>query len=96
MESIKNASLLSIFSIALVSVILITSQSPAAFAGVVGGDADPDGDNVFSNDNCPFVYNPGQEDVNEWTVIIRKYIIAVGIRIASNNSSKSSSRLRSD
>ncbi len=61
----KNMRLLSIFSIALVSMIIFTSQSPAAFAGVQGGDSDPDGDNVFSNDNCPFVYNPGQEDVND-------------------------------
>lgn len=64
MESIQNISLLSFFSIALVSMILVTSQSPAAFAGVVGGGSDPDGDAVFSDDNCPFVYNPGQEDVN--------------------------------
>ena len=61
----KNMRLLSIFSIALVSMIIFTSQSPAAFAGVQGGDSDPDGDNIFTNDNCPFVYNPGQEDVNE-------------------------------
>lgn len=65
MESIKNASLLSIFSIALVSVVLITSQSPAAFAGLVGGSEDPDADGIFTSDNCPFVYNPGQEDVND-------------------------------
>ncbi len=57
--------LLSIFSIALVSIIIFTYQYQAAFAGVQGGDSDPDGDNVFSNDNCPFVYNPGQEDVND-------------------------------
>lgn len=45
--------------------VLVTSQSPVAFAGVVGGGSDPDADEVFSDDNCPFVYNPGQEDVNE-------------------------------
>jgi len=56
--------LLSIFSIALVSMIIFGYQYPAAFAGVQGGDSDPDGDNVFTNDNCPFVYNPGQEDSN--------------------------------
>ncbi len=61
----KNMRLLSIFSIALVSMIIFTSQSQAAFAGVQGGDSDPDGDNIFTNDNCPFVYNPGQEDVND-------------------------------
>jgi len=44
--------------------VLITSQSQVAFAGVVGGDSDPDGDEWFSDDNCPFVYNPGQEDKN--------------------------------
>jgi hypothetical protein len=42
LESIKNISLLSIFSIALVSMILITSQSPAAFAGACQ-DEDRDG-----------------------------------------------------
>jgi len=45
--------------------ILITSQSPVAYAGVVGGGSDPDGDEWFSDDNCPNVYNPGQEDVND-------------------------------
>jgi len=44
--------------------ILITSQSPAAFAGVVGGESDPDADEWFTDDNCPFVYNPGQEDTD--------------------------------
>ena len=61
----KNMRLLSIFSIVLVSMIIFGYQYPAAFAGVQGGDSDPDGDNVFTNDNCPFVYNPGQEDVND-------------------------------
>jgi len=43
--------------------ILITSQSSTAFAGVTGGIEDPDGDNIFDpGDNCPNVYNPGQED----------------------------------
>jgi len=45
--------------------IIITSQSQPVFAGVQGGESDPDGDNVFTNDNCPNVYNPGQEDVND-------------------------------
>jgi len=58
----KNLRFLSIFSIVLVSIIIISSQSPLAFAGVQGGESDPDGDNVFTNDNCPNVYNPGQED----------------------------------
>ena len=45
----KNTSFLSIFSIALVSMILITSQSPAAFAGI-GDDHDADGDNYSPNE----------------------------------------------
>jgi len=53
---------LSIFSIVLVSVIIISSQSPLAFAGVQCGEDDPDCDNVYTNDNCPNVYNPEQED----------------------------------
>lgn len=65
MESIKNTSLLSLFSIAIISVILITSQSNTAFAGVIGGEGDPDGDGWFTDDNCPFVYNPDQADLNE-------------------------------
>ena len=65
MDSLKSIRFLGILSIALVSIILITSQSPVAFAGVVGGGSDPDGDEWFSDDNCPFVYNPGQEDVND-------------------------------
>ena len=64
-ELLKNMRLLSVFSIALVSIFIFGYQYPAAFAGVQGGDSDPDGDNVFTNDNCPFVYNPGQEDVND-------------------------------
>jgi len=51
--------------IAIVGMILITSQSQSVFAGVVGGGSDPDGDEWFSDDNCPLVYNPGQEDVND-------------------------------
>jgi len=43
---------------------MITSQSLPAFAGVTGGDEDPDGDDVYTNDNCPSVYNPGQEDTD--------------------------------
>ncbi len=57
--------LLSIFSMALVSIILITSQSPAAFAGI-GDDHDADGDNYSPNegdcdDTDPDVY-PGHGD----------------------------------
>jgi len=44
---------------------MITSQSQSVFAGVVGGEADPDADEWFSDDNCPNDYNPGQEDVND-------------------------------
>jgi len=49
----------------IVGMIIFTFQSPYAFAGLIGGDEDPDGDAIFSNDNCPNVYNPGQEDVND-------------------------------
>ena len=54
--------LLSIFSIAFVSMILITSQSPVAFAGI-GDDHDADGDNYSPNegdcdDTDPNIY-PG-------------------------------------
>jgi len=57
--------LLSIFSMALVSMILITSQSPAAFAGI-GDDHDADGDNYSPNegdcdDTDPEIY-PGHGD----------------------------------
>ena len=58
----KNLRFLSIFSIVLVSIIIISSQSPLAFAGVQCGESDPDCDGWFSNDNCPNDYNPGQED----------------------------------
>jgi len=57
--------LMFILSIVLVSMIIITSQSQVAFGGVIGGSDDPDGDGIFSTDNCPNVYNPGQEDVND-------------------------------
>jgi len=60
----NNPRLIPILLMTIVGMILFTSQSPAAFAGLVGGESDPDGDNVFSDDNCPNVYNPGQEDVN--------------------------------
>ncbi len=53
---------LSIFSIVLVSIIIISSQSPLAFAGVQCSESDPDCDNVYTTDNCPNVYNPEQED----------------------------------
>jgi len=58
----KNMRFLSIFSIVLVSMIIISSQSPQAFAGVQCGEDDPDCDDVYTNDNCPYVYNPEQED----------------------------------
>ena len=58
----KNMRFLSIFSIVLVSMIIISSQSPLAFAGVQCGDDDPDCDDVYTNDNCPNHFNPGQED----------------------------------
>jgi len=58
----KNLRFLSIFSIVLVSIIIISSQSPLAFAGVQCSDSDPDCDNVYTDDNCPNNYNPGQED----------------------------------
>jgi len=61
---LKNMRLMSVLSLMVVSVIVLTSQFPTAFAGVQGGESDPDGDNIFTNDNCPFVYNPGQEDVD--------------------------------
>ncbi len=64
MEFLKNTSLLSILSIALVSVILITSQSPAAFAGNGGWeDKDNDGFSTFQgdcDDNDAEVY-PGKD-----------------------------------
>ena len=58
----KNTRLLSIFSMALVCMIIFTSQSPAAFAGLVCSESDPDCDNVFSNDNCPLIANQDQLD----------------------------------
>jgi len=45
--------------------ILITAQSQVVFAGVQGGEDDPDGDNWFSRDNCPNVWNPDQEDTDK-------------------------------
>jgi len=54
LEPLKNTRLLSIFSIVLVSTILIISQSPAAFAGI-GDDHDADGDN----------YSPNEGDCND-------------------------------
>jgi len=60
-----NVRVVPILLIAIVGVIIITSQSQPVFAGVQGGESDPDDDNVFTNDNCPNVYNPGQEDVND-------------------------------
>jgi len=62
-----------LFSIALVSIILITSQFPAAFAGI-GDDHDADGDNYSPNegdcnDNDPNIYpghgcEPGKNTIN--------------------------------
>jgi len=60
----KNMSWYSIFSIVLVSVIIISFQSPLAFAGLQCGPEDPDCDDTYTFDNCPNVYNPGQEDSN--------------------------------
>jgi len=53
---------LSIFSLILVSIIIISSQSPLAFAGVQCSSSDSDCDNWYTTDNCPTVSNPGQED----------------------------------
>ena len=61
----NNPRLIPIVLMIIVGMIIFTSQSPAAFAGVQGGESDPDGDNIFTDDNCPNVYNPGQEDVND-------------------------------
>jgi len=58
----KNMRVVSIFSIALVSMIIISSQSPLAFAGVQCSESDLDCDNVYTTDNWPNDYNPGQED----------------------------------
>jgi len=46
----------------VVSVIVLTSQFPTAFAGVQCSESDPDCDNWYTSDNCPDVYNPEQED----------------------------------
>ncbi len=58
----SNIKWLHFFSLVLASVILISSQSPLAFGGLQCGEEDPDCDDVYTNDNCPNVYNPGQED----------------------------------
>jgi len=58
----SNMRWISIFSLVLVSMIIISSQSPLAFAGLQCGPEDPDCDDVYTFDNCPSVYNPGQED----------------------------------
>jgi len=50
------------FSIVLVSMIFISSQSPLAFGGQQCGEEDPDCDNVYTRDNCPNDYNPDQKD----------------------------------
>lgn len=59
---VSNIIWLHFFSLVLVSVIIISSQSPLAFAGLQCGESDPDCDDTYSTDNCPNVYNPGQED----------------------------------
>jgi len=60
----NNPRLIPILLMTIVGMIIFTFQSPYAFAGLIGGEEDPDGDAIFSNDNCPNVYNPGQEDHN--------------------------------
>jgi len=60
-----NVRVIPILLIAIVSVIIITSQPQPVFAGQIGGPEDPDADGIFTSDNCPNVYNPGQEDVND-------------------------------
>ena len=55
---------MSVLSLMVVSVIVLTSQCPTAFAGVECSESGPDCDNWFNNDNCPTIYNPGQEDSN--------------------------------
>jgi len=44
---------------------MITAQSQVVFAGVQCSAEDPDCDDYYTDDNCPNVYNPGQEDVNK-------------------------------
>ena len=58
----SNIKWLHLFSLVLASVIIISSQSPLAFAGLQCGPEDPDCDDTYTSDNCPSVYNPGQED----------------------------------
>ena len=83
LDSIKNKNLLSILSIALVSIILITSQSPAAFAGMGGWeDKDYDGFSTFQgdcDDNNPEVY-PGHGECDptgfvEYIAVETEYFI---------------------
>lgn len=59
---VSNIKWLHFFSLVLASVIIISFQSPLAFGGLQCGESDPDCDNTYSGDNCPNVYNPGQED----------------------------------
>jgi hypothetical protein len=57
---------LPILSITILSLFMIITPLPYAFAGVECGPDDPDCDGWFDpGDNCPNDYNPGQEDVND-------------------------------
>jgi len=58
----SNIKWLHLFSLVLASVIIISFQSPLAFGGLQCGEDDPDCDDVYTFDNCPNDYNPGQED----------------------------------
>lgn len=54
--------LLYFIPILVVTIIVISSHSPPAFAGIQCGPSDPDCDNWYTDDNCPDIFNPGQED----------------------------------